>query len=68
MLIPGTSGEAARVLMCVACSAFPVTLSSLARMDLDVGSPAWYVAVLVVGLVTGLIIAWIRRETGRDDS
>jgi hypothetical protein len=38
-------------------------------MELDVGgsSAAWYVAVLAAGLVTGLVIAWLRGETKRDD-
>lgn len=30
-------------------------------MDLEVGSPLWYVLVLLAGLFTGAVIAWIRR-------
>jgi prolipoprotein diacylglyceryltransferase len=29
---------------------------------MDVGSPLWYGLILLVGLVTGALIAWFRRE------
>jgi len=37
-------------------------------MELDVsGSVAWYVAMLVAGLVTGIVVAWLRRGKKRED-
>ena len=37
-------------------------------MELDVsGSVAWYVAMLVAGLVTGVVVAWLRRGKKRED-
>jgi hypothetical protein len=31
-------------------------------MSLEVGSFAWYALLLVAGLATGAVIAWLRRE------
>ena len=39
----------------------------LLLMDLEVGSALWYIAVLVAGLVTGLVIAWLRRRRDRSE-
>jgi hypothetical protein len=36
-------------------------------MDLDVGSPAWYVLMLLLGLAVGLAIAWVRRIRRSND-
>ena len=36
-------------------------------MDMDFGSAPWYIAILIAGLVTGIIIQWMRREMNRDE-
>jgi len=36
-------------------------------MELDVGSPAWYVLLLVLGITIGFAIGWIRRIRRSDD-
>jgi hypothetical protein len=38
---------------------------SLPKMELF--SASWYIAVLVAGLVTGLVGKWIHREINRDE-
>ena len=33
-----------------------------AHMDLSIGSPAWYLLILMAGLATGLLIGWLRKR------
>lgn len=34
-------------------------------MNVEIGSLAWYLMVLVAGLATGILVAWIRRVINR---
>lgn len=34
-------------------------------MNIEVGSPVWYLLILLAGLATGMLIAWIRRVNNR---
>ncbi len=34
-------------------------------MGLSVGSPLWYVLLLVAGLLTGALVAWLRTRNER---
>lgn len=34
-------------------------------MTFEIGSPAWYVLMLVLGLAVGFLIAWIRKIRSR---
>lgn len=34
-------------------------------MNIEIGSAAWYLLILLAGLATGMLIAWIRRTINR---
>ena len=49
-----------------ACPTYPATpiLPAIHRHSMEIGTASWYLLLLILGLATGALLAWIRKLRG----